>query len=641
MRHPKGAGADLVRARRHEPGGATADWAVSLVDETYEAIVLDWDNLALSDRQQDLSGLRERLVDLCDAGVQLVIATGSRVEDIDEKLLARPRGRGCLHLCCAQGSEVHAVTDRGPRLVFRTERTDALPWAADWLSRRGITGRLVLVCEGRGPSDGGPDEGDRVRRVFARAHAVSLRGELDPAAGATARPEGGLDRLITLFDEQLHRRGSFRVPSIDFDPAWVIPLPAGRHRDRVAEALGALGNGSATARGSCEEEGRGSTPLFLVNGCYSPDGHLLPGPDWTSLDLSGTDHPYGDRRFLDLHGGILVRSFTGAEHIRSLRFVSMDDPHAIALRAEGPEDHLDAGRPLRAPSEDAVFRVDGHLGAQVATSGPPGSQITVAARDRVVTTDGRRVVERLGAWVAASAGTADPGEARDRLARLDARGFDALLSDHRAAWARRWNDADVVIDGDPESELAARFAVFHLLCAAADTGESAVPARGLTGNTYGGHVFWDADVFVLPALVALRPAAARSMLEYRIRRLPAARDQAAAEGRVGARFPWESAGDGRDVTPRQVRGRHNELIPIATGANEAHITADVAWAAVHYAAWTGDDAFLTGSGRDLVVDTARDWATAFGPTSAGAVILTGSWGPMSTTYESTTMPIPT
>ncbi len=185
----------------------------------------------------------------------------------------------------------------------------------------------------------------------------------------------------------------------------------------------------------------------------------------------------------------------------------------------------------------------------------------------------------------------------------------------------------MVIDGDPEAELSARFAVFHLLGAAADTGESAMAARGLTGNAYGGHVFWDADVFALPALAALRPDAARSMLEYRIRRLPAARDQAAAEGHSGARFPWESAGDGRDVTPRRVRGPHNELIPVATGPEEEHIVADVAWAAVRYAAWTGDGAFLTGVGRHLVVDTARYWADRIRTDDAGRAHIDGVMGP--------------
>jgi trehalose/maltose hydrolase-like predicted phosphorylase len=205
-------------------------------------------------------------------------------------------------------------------------------------------------------------------------------------------------------------------------------------------------------------------------------------------------------------------------------------------------------------------------------------------------------------------------------------GFDALLAEHRQAWASRWTDADVVIDGDPEAELAARFSVFHLLSAAADTGETAVGARGLTGDAYAGHVFWDADVFVLPALAAIRPAAARAMLQYRIHRLPAARALARSLGLRGARFPWESAGDGSDVTPRQVLGRHGEVIPITTGAQE-HIVADVAWAAARYGAWTGDTDLLAGAGRDLLVDTARYWASRIRTDDGGHGHLFGVEGP--------------
>jgi trehalose/maltose hydrolase-like predicted phosphorylase len=185
----------------------------------------------------------------------------------------------------------------------------------------------------------------------------------------------------------------------------------------------------------------------------------------------------------------------------------------------------------------------------------------------------------------------------------------------------------VVIEGDPDSELAARFALFHLLAAAPDRGEAAVGARGLTGPAYGGHVFWDADVYVLPALAAMRPDAARAMLEYRIRRLPAARAHAREQGHRGARFPWESAHDGSDVTPRHYRGPRGQTIPIRTGQHEEHIVADVAWAACEYAAWTGDTAFLAGTGRDLVVDTARYWASRIRVDSNGNGHLYGLIGP--------------
>ena len=100
-----------------------------------------------------------------------------------------------------------------------------------------------------------------------------------------------------------------------------------------------------------------------------------------------------------------------------------------------------------------------------------------------------------------------------------------MLAEHREAWARRWEDADIVIEGDDELQIAIRFSLFHLMASVGDGPEAAVGARGLSGPGYRGHVFWDADTFVLPFLAATHPASARAMLEYRMRRLPAARDQ--------------------------------------------------------------------------------------------------------------------
>src|SRR5581483_7830914 len=337
------------------------------------------------------------------------------------------------------------------------------------------------------------------------------------------------------------------------------------------------------------EDGPSTTPLFAVNGVYT-DGrapHLLHGPVWTGLRV-----PAGGRihRLLDLRTGVLARA--GAGGLRSVRFVSAARPHALALRAEavasdfGPDDGTHTG--------------DVQL---VRTGAKDGDGIALAVHDDTLVGE-RHVVERLAAW---SRGGCD--DALAHLRDAQAAGFDQLLGEHREAWARRWADAEVVIEGNADDQLAARFAVFHLLSAAPDEGEAAVGPRGLTGDAYGGHVFWDADVFVLPALAALRPQEARAMLEYRIRRLPAARQGAAARGLRGARFPWESAGDGTDVTPRHVRNGKGQLVPIRTGQHEEHVTAGVAWAADRYAAWTGDAGFLGGPGRDLLVNTARYWAS--------------------------------
>jgi trehalose/maltose hydrolase-like predicted phosphorylase len=117
------------------------------------------------------------------------------------------------------------------------------------------------------------------------------------------------------------------------------------------------------------------------------------------------------------------------------------------------------------------------------------------------------------------------------------------------------------------------------------------------------------------------------MLEYRLRRLPAARAAAAGRGRRGARFPWESADDGTDVTPTQGRGWHGEVVPILTGKEQEHIVGDVAWAACCYAAWTGDAAYLEGPALPLLVETARWWATGIRLDTAGRAHIDAVMGP--------------
>jgi trehalose/maltose hydrolase-like predicted phosphorylase len=155
-----------------------------------------------------------------------------------------------------------------------------------------------------------------------------------------------------------------------------------------------------------------------------------------------------------------------------------------------------------------------------------------------------------------------------------------------------------------------------------------VGARGLSGRGYGGHVFWDADVFVLPFLAATHPASARAMLEYRIRRLPAARAAAQRAGRAGARFPWESARTGLDVTPSHVHDRvSGQVIPIRTGALEDHIVADVAWAASCYVDWSGDLEFWDSGGRELLTETARYWVSRIRVDRAGRAHIYGVIGP--------------
>jgi trehalose/maltose hydrolase-like predicted phosphorylase len=395
------------------------------------------------------------------------------------------------------------------------------------------------------------------------------------------------------------------------DPDWTVVVRADPRREAVTESLCTLADGRFGTRGIREEAGAGSGPVTVAAGVYTAGDAptLLAGPVWTGLEAAP---PQGrDRRELDLRGGVLRRTWEAAGGtLRSLRFASLAQPGVVGLRAEGPAAALAAGPALLPPAVDGAEFTEGHRGevswARAWSGG--GGGITAAARQRS-RGDGTRVVERLAVYLADQDAAPTPEAAIARLAEVEAAGFDRLLAEHRAAWADRWADAEVTIEGDPDSQLGVRFALFHLLGSAAGDGETAVGARGLSGPVYAGHVFWDADVFVLPTLAAVHPAAARAMVEYRIRRLEPARRLAAERGLAGARFAWESAADGTEVTPRWTTDKLGRTIRVLTGEQEDHIVADVPWAACRYADWTGDSALLEGPGRDLLLEGARYWVS--------------------------------
>jgi trehalose/maltose hydrolase-like predicted phosphorylase len=393
------------------------------------------------------------------------------------------------------------------------------------------------------------------------------------------------------------------------DPDWTVVVRADPRREAVAESLCTLADGRFGTRGIREEAGAGSGPVTVAAGVYSDADvpTLLAGPVWTGLEAAP---PEGrDRRELDLRGGVLRRTWeAGGGTLRSLRFASLARPGVVGLRAEGPAAVLAAGPALLAPAGEAEFSEGRQGDVHWARTRSGGGGITAAARQRSAG-DGTRVVERLAVYLADQDAAPTPEAAMERLAEVEAVGFDRLLAEHRAAWADRWADAEVTIEGDPESQLAVRFALFHLLGSAAGGGEAAVGARGLSGPVYAGHVFWDADVFVLPTLAAVHPAAARAMVEYRVRRLEPARRLAAERGRAGARFAWESAADGAEVTPMWTTDKLGRRIRVLTGEQEDHIVADVPWAACRYADWTGDTALLEGPGRDLLLEGARYWVS--------------------------------
>jgi trehalose/maltose hydrolase-like predicted phosphorylase len=173
-----------------------------------------------------------------------------------------------------------------------------------------------------------------------------------------------------------------------------------------------------------------------------------------------------------------------------------------------------------------------------------------------------------------------------------------LLAAHEAAWNARWTTSGIVIEGDDIMERALRFAVYHLT-SAANPGDDrvSVGARGLTGDAYFGHVFWDTEIYLLPFYIGVWPEAARALLMYRFHTLPAARAKATHAGYKGALYAWESADTGAETTPEHVIRADGTVVNILTGKMEHHISADIAYAVWQYWRATSDDEFFSALGR--------------------------------------------
>ncbi|WP_208615622.1 glycoside hydrolase family 65 protein [Gottfriedia luciferensis] len=194
-------------------------------------------------------------------------------------------------------------------------------------------------------------------------------------------------------------------------------------------------------------------------------------------------------------------------------------------------------------------------------------------------------------------------------------GYESLFDLHSKAWADKvWKSSPITIESENEfDQLAIRFAQYHMtVMTPAHDNRMNIGAKGLSGEGYKGHTFWDTELFLLPYFIYSNPKTARSLLEYRYNTLPGAHKKAQENGFEGAMFPWESAWleDG-EVTP--VWGAADIITGKATkiwsGFIEQHITSDVAFATWQYYQVTKDEDFMEKYGYELLMDTAKFWAS--------------------------------
>ncbi len=438
------------------------------------------------------------------------------------------------------------------------------------------------------------------------------------------------------------------------------------------DALFTLGNGYLGCRGFFDEEQEGVEGLggIYMAGVFGSGGlkawrgnhrELVNTPNffWAAITVDG--EPVQVRagrisryaRTLNMREGVLTRTFVW-RHSRGMRvkfeyerFISVADLHmagqrlritpldetvgmevscgisaqvtqhnmetTIPLPVQPGRRHLKALRSTADTLECCVDTLPGGVtiaeGQRVIMSMPPGDD-RQAGGGRSAASAGRaarRFPVRAAPGVPVTLTktvafyTSRDGDAASLLkARLAAdMDYDRLREAHRALWVQKWHVADIDIEGPVEDQQALRFNLFHLMQAApAHDWRVSLGARGLSGEMHEGSVFWDNEIFKLPFFTFTDPAASRSMLRFRHHTLPEARRHARDLWFKGAMYAWKSGDDGVEETEMGV------------GAYYAvHIIADIAYAVRQYWEATGDDDFLRSYGTEILVETARFWAS--------------------------------
>ncbi|MFF3327480.1 glycoside hydrolase family 65 protein [Streptomyces sp. NPDC002889] len=455
-------------------------------------------------------------------------------------------------------------------------------------------------------------------------------------------------------------------------------------RERLREALCALGNGYFATRGAAPECTADSVhyPGTYAAGCYNRLTSTVAGrqvenedmvnlPNWLPVRfrMHGQD---GDapwftpdstalrehRQSLDLRAGTLQRSLRyvaedgRALAVRQLRLVHMGDPHLAVLRteftAEGWSGDIEVEAALDgAVTNSGVVRYQelsgNHLIHVNAGNGAPDtvwlrcrtttSDIRIGMAARITVDDPtvhihpaheplravqvlrlslssgqpRTVDKTVALHTSHDPAISDPLHAAvDRVGR--APGFEALLRSHRAAWRQLWRRAELDVPGEAGHIL--RLHLFHVLQTLSphtvdlDVG---VPARGLHGEAYRGHIFWD-ELFVLPYLNLHFPEVSRALLLYRYRRLEMACSRARDAGQQGAWFPWQSGSDGREETQQlHLNPRSGRWVPDHSRLQH-HVGSAIAYNVWQYCEASGDAEFLHTEGAEILTQIARFWA---------------------------------
>jgi trehalose/maltose hydrolase-like predicted phosphorylase len=421
---------------------------------------------------------------------------------------------------------------------------------------------------------------------------------------ATARWQGSVQRYRQTLDLG---RGELTT-----DATWVSP--AGRVTDLTYRVV--------------LDEARPHVGLVTLS--FTP--HWTGGVDVTDvLDGRDTDIVQGDNAS-DAAGSLLPQTVNGTEAQLSVGTGSGFDP---------------ANRQVFESTTATVTGIVAGLASELVV--PAGAGVTplnlaapesVAQQSIFAVRKGTTYTVTKVVGVSSSLDDRDPvAAARADAAAAASAGSSALIREHERAWADLWR-SDIAVTGDPSLQLEVRASLFYLLASIRAGSDWSISPGGLSGPGYNGHIFWDAETWMYPSLLAMHPELAAGVNRYRYERLPVARRFATETGFAGARFPWESAlsgddqsengapfwGDGSDplaYVPPQLPS----IDPTDTSQFEQHVVADIALAQWQYYLATGDRHWLATQGWDVLAGIADFWAGHAVPDPRGGYDLDHVMGP--------------
>ena len=306
-----------------------------------------------------------------------------------------------------------------------------------------------------------------------------------------------------------------------------------------------------------------------------------------------------------INGGVARYRDFNNDHLIRVKTTIVDD-ETISVLAETSQSHIQM-------AETAWTRLA--CGGATAQNGErrvvrDGNYIAQELSIDVVCSDPVTIEKVVTLFTSKDGAISEPRlEASSRVRRLE--GFEDLVQRHAIEWGHLWSRFALEIEGEEFPRLALHLNIFHLLQTASrntiglDVG---VPARGLHGEAYRGHVFWD-ELFIFPYLNFHLPELTRSILLYRCRRLPKARWAASRARYKGAMYPWQSGSDSREETPiLHLNPRSGRWLPDASRL-QRHVNAAVAYNIWSYYQSTDDVDFLATYGAEVILEIARFWSS--------------------------------